>query len=1041
MSDIENFRSIKDIQEKVKIEYPNNLQTKDSEFYINSNNNTINEKNEMRPFFLLTLENGNGQQKQIKILEDSNPSKLAFNFCLENSLDFDTMEYLKNCIKKILNKFKNQNLDEIRENKENINVSFSSDINELEEESDKSYHINRTNKKNNSKNFTTSSFRKSPITYDNDETLVNKTNSNDENELINTELKKYKYDILDYDVNNLIDNDEDSLTEKGVPILNNQIEKDNHEILAYENLNQFDNVPKFISSTQSHFKISKKNSYNKDNKNNLHSSKKIKNNVIMKNQNQNRSLNITNYTSSAISRNNEVVNRNVLKTANNNNNNTKCKNTTANDCFYNTVKNNNKNIYWKKNGFEEKNTNTQFLQYNTNKIDKKPKTAFKLSLNVFKYNKKSMNNSNNIFIKTDNIKKTNHNNCNSLNISYNMTKNFFKKTKKKENDEIEEHSGIVIRPKFSGLASQTSLPHNYHKKKVNCIRDYTNRTDVKVKSSKNSSRSIMIRKNIFNLGKNKLNGIKNGNSQLIKDDYLNGKKEIFYSDKNNYYLYKNNETDINHNDSSSINNNKITESQLLEDNSDNKLYYSLSKMKTSNDNLYFKNEKDKKIIIFHPKNNFSINNNTMRINNNSLYKKINETFCKNQILKKKHIQFKNSSNANTQKKFLIDNGSTNFDNNQTQSKTDIFKNSQSKIIYEPDKKFKKKLALNNNNNINKKIETNNQKIEKNCENIKIADNNKYNKAQELYINTKKNYLLIHKNNQKKFKKSTNCLSSVCQTKHKNIFDSGQININGGGEISSIAKKKEDIKNININENRKNTFNNTIRINNNLLLRNKKQNNGGMIKILKQKENSNLINLNKHPIYHNLLHNKRISNSSFTVNNFHNSNNNINDLNLQRSKNYKHLKINTKGEPKINKAKNYTTMKDDDSVQLISENNKINILNKIFSLFDKDKDGIICFNDNEIYQQLQIFPNDIKSILLNLIDLLMKDGENNKMYLFPLNRTEFIELMMFYLNSLKNEEQKLLFSSESKLNELIKIDLFEYYKPKSTYNKFKKNIKI
>ena len=1015
---MQNFRSIKDIQKKVKSQNRSNQKNKDNEAFINSNKKINDEKNEMRPFFLLTLENGNGQQKQIKILEDSNPSKLAFNFCLENSMDFDTMEYLKNCIKKILNKFKTQKLDEISDNKEKINISFSSGINEIEDESE-SYHNNKINEKISNKILPSGSLRNSPLSYDIDETLANKTNINDD------KSKKYKYDILDYDINNIIDNDEESVTEKGVPILNDKIKKNNKQILAYENINEFDNVHNFNSLTH-------KNSFNENSNGKIYTSKKTKDVLISKNKN--RSLNFSKFTSSGVSRNNEIYNRNVSKTSSINN--SKFKTATVNDCFYNTVKNGNKKIYWKKNGYEEKN-NTQFSQYNTNRIDKKPKTAFQLSLNVYKYNKRSLNNSkNNIFIKTENSKYTKHNNCNSLNISVNMTKNFIKKINKKDNDESEEHSGIIMKPKYSGLVSRNSLPHNYEKKKINCTQDFTNRIKTKFKSSKNSSRSIMIKKNFINFDKNKLTDIKNGNNQLLEDDYLIDKKLVLFSDRNNNYLYKNNETDVNHKKMSSQNSNRIIESQLFKDDLNNNLIYSSNKFKTNNNNLAYKENTDKNLNTYQIKNNIYLNNNTTMVNNHILYKNVNIPFCKNQIIRKKNMKFKNSSNACTQKAFLTDNGCTNLNNEQfkynSNSKTDIFNNSQSKIIYGSDKKFKKKIAL--NNNIRKKTEINNQKVEKNYENLEIDDSNKISTDQEVYFNPNKNHILNYKNNQKKIKKSANCLSSICQAKHRNIFYSDQINMNGGEELHALTKRTENIKNINSIEDRQNTFSNTSHITNNMLLKYKNQSHGGISNELKQ------INLSRHPVYNNLLHNKRISNSSFTVNNFHDPNH-INNLSMQRRKNYKLLKINTKDENKINNTNNYFSMKEDDSVQLITENNKINILNKIFSLFDKDKDGIICFNDNEIYQQLQIFPEDLKNILLNLIDFLLNDSNNNRMYLFPLNRTEFIDLMMFYLNNLKNDEQKLLFSSENKLNELIKMDLFEYYKPKSTYNKFKKDIKI
>ena len=59
-----------------------------------------NSKN-ILPFFLMTLEDNNGECKQIKIFETSNPSELAYNFCKENNLDYTSMKYIKKNIKEI----------------------------------------------------------------------------------------------------------------------------------------------------------------------------------------------------------------------------------------------------------------------------------------------------------------------------------------------------------------------------------------------------------------------------------------------------------------------------------------------------------------------------------------------------------------------------------------------------------------------------------------------------------------------------------------------------------------------------------------------------------------------------------------------------------------------------------------------------------------------------------------------------------------------------------------------------------------------------
>ena len=78
----------------------------------NPNLNQNSPKNTLS-FFLMTLEDNNGECKQIKIFEDSDPSELAFYFCKENNLDYSSMKYIESNIEEILNKFKKNNVKEL----------------------------------------------------------------------------------------------------------------------------------------------------------------------------------------------------------------------------------------------------------------------------------------------------------------------------------------------------------------------------------------------------------------------------------------------------------------------------------------------------------------------------------------------------------------------------------------------------------------------------------------------------------------------------------------------------------------------------------------------------------------------------------------------------------------------------------------------------------------------------------------------------------------------------------------------------------------
>ena len=57
----------------------------------------------------MTLEDGNGETQQIKIYKNSDPYELAYNFCKENNLDFESMKYIKRNIKILLKNLKRKN--------------------------------------------------------------------------------------------------------------------------------------------------------------------------------------------------------------------------------------------------------------------------------------------------------------------------------------------------------------------------------------------------------------------------------------------------------------------------------------------------------------------------------------------------------------------------------------------------------------------------------------------------------------------------------------------------------------------------------------------------------------------------------------------------------------------------------------------------------------------------------------------------------------------------------------------------------------------
>ena len=128
---------------------------KDSEKSTLSNKNQSEKKNEGTSseddiyFYIMTLQ-ADGERHQIKIFKNSNASELAFNFCKTNNMDFQTMKYLKKCIKKIILNFDNK-----RKNEMIYLLKDNSSIQEVAEEeiiTDNSLKKSGTYRKTNSKN-------------------------------------------------------------------------------------------------------------------------------------------------------------------------------------------------------------------------------------------------------------------------------------------------------------------------------------------------------------------------------------------------------------------------------------------------------------------------------------------------------------------------------------------------------------------------------------------------------------------------------------------------------------------------------------------------------------------------------------------------------------------------------------------------------------------------------------------------------------------------------------------------------------------------
>ena len=279
---------------EIKLNSDNNSNIKKE---INNNSNNT----EDAQFYLITLEDNNGEHQQIRIFKNSDPSEIAFNFCKENNLDFKSMKYIKKNIQKIIEQF-----DEPNHKLFFLDNSYSS-IQEVDEEnlgsentirSKNSIVINENNKEKNKNNKEKNNIN-SVIIEDN---IKENENEDDENinkekieqrENVNNEKKEKDLNDNNKEINEqkiniptIINNDENS------KLLNiNTDNKTNNLIISNNNKNEI-KKEEIISNDI-------KNNNNNNNKENIKTNNnedtKINENKDIQNDTINKSNNNTNF--------------------------------------------------------------------------------------------------------------------------------------------------------------------------------------------------------------------------------------------------------------------------------------------------------------------------------------------------------------------------------------------------------------------------------------------------------------------------------------------------------------------------------------------------------------------------------------------------------------------------------------------------------------------------------------------------------------------------------------------------------------------------
>ena len=154
----------------------------------------LDNNDDKKPFFLMTLEDNLGKCQQIKIYQNSNPSELAFNFCKENNLDFSSMKYIKANIKAIIRKFNDT---------QQKGLLYNNNNNSIKEEEDEDDYLTERTMKSNEKQ---------------------KNKNNDEENKLNEEEKKNK-ELNDINNNN---NEENNSNEENDKNENRSVNKENN---------------------------------------------------------------------------------------------------------------------------------------------------------------------------------------------------------------------------------------------------------------------------------------------------------------------------------------------------------------------------------------------------------------------------------------------------------------------------------------------------------------------------------------------------------------------------------------------------------------------------------------------------------------------------------------------------------------------------------------------------------------------------------------------------------------------------------------------
>ena len=520
-----------------------------------SNIKNNNEKIKDTQFYLITLEDSNGEHQQIRIFKNSDAAEIAFNFCKENNLDYKSMKYIKKNIQKIIEKF-----DEPNHKLFFLDNSYSS-IQEVDEENLVSENTLLDNEAIKEKNSNKKIIKEIKFKDNNDKegkiiNNKNKEENKEDNNIIeikNNEMNKDNKDIdlknenLSFKRNNieLINKNDNIKNNKNNIKENNICHKEKNDLIKLKKIDEMK-----IQNINLNEKLKEKqqgqNIYEYlQNNNKLNNYNKIDLNSIK------RKMNEMKFKNSVINNKKEKKNENIdikskfNKIRNNNTNNSNLKNQLL-------LTNKSNNI--KKNEIGNENIIEKYLKALKNKQNSKTKNLITKKEEKTIDNKTFIENSNNISLKNTKkeklLQKTRKNKNVLLLQNTDILNNEKMKAKiKKENDIIKTEENKYLKSNAHSTVQSTRLTP----RKSNIYRHSKENSNPAIKFKPKKEKIIKLR------------------------NILQSNKEIFANLLSNIFTQNNNKTNINKNMRTCYNEiqdkNQNIKNKIIRDNNRNKNYY------------------------------------------------------------------------------------------------------------------------------------------------------------------------------------------------------------------------------------------------------------------------------------------------------------------------------------------------------------------------------------------------------------------------------------------------------------------------------------